>query len=123
VSLNISQLELLYADLKNAPNSVVRNAKIAIKKTALDIERNAKAIVPVDTGNLKNSIGHSDMRSLSRDSMAVEIGPTANYGRYVELGTSRMAPQAFMGPSLDRHVPAFNEAMAQLGAEVFTNGR
>ncbi|WP_275779700.1 HK97-gp10 family putative phage morphogenesis protein [Paenarthrobacter sp. Y-19] len=114
---NISSLELLYADLGGASKRVVEMSKVVIKKTALDIERNAKAIVPVDTGNLKNSIGHSDMRMLSSEHLQVDIGPTANYGQYVEFGTSVQAPQAFMGPSLDRFSGQFEQAMAQLGAE------
>jgi HK97 gp10 family phage protein len=118
-TFDISQLELAIVDLKSAPREVRDKAKQVLKKSAFDVERNAKAIVPVDTGNLKNSIGHSDMRNISRDNLAVEVGPTANYGRFVELGTSRMPPQAFMGPSLDRVAPAFSDAMAQLGAEVF----
>lgn len=112
---DIGQIESLYKDLSNAPRVVVEGAKVVIKKVALDIERNAKAIVPVKTGNLKNSIGHSDMRQLSAEHLQVDIGPTANYGIYVELGTSRMAPQAFMGPSLDRFSPVFEQAMQQLG--------
>lgn len=114
---NISSLEVIAADFRRAGPRAVARAKIVLKKTALDIERNAKAIAPVDTGNLKNSIGHSDMRLLSGSNMAVEIGPTANYGGYVEHGTSRMAPQAYMGPSLDRFAGPFEQAMAQVGEE------
>jgi HK97 gp10 family phage protein len=114
---NISSLELLYTDLGNAGKRAVEMAKLVIKKTALDIERNAKAIAPVDTGNLKNSIGHSDMRMLSSEHLQVDIGPTAEYGQYVEFGTSTQAPQAFMGPSLDRFSGPFEQAMAQIGAE------
>lgn len=114
---NISSLELLASDLSKAGPRALARAKLVIKKTALDIERNAKAIAPVDTGNLKNSIGHSDMRLLSRTYMQVDIGPTANYGQFVELGTSRMAPQAYMGPSLDRYAGPFEQAMEQLGRE------
>lgn len=114
---NIVSVEGVYLDLQQAGKRTIELAKLAIKKTALDIERNAKAIVPVDTGKLKGSIGHSDMRMLSAASMQVEIGPTANYGQFVELGTSRQAPQAYMGPSLDRYEPVFAQAVEQLGLE------
>lgn len=117
MGVNISSLELLHKDLGKAGPRARDRTKTVIKKIALDIEANAKQIAPVDTGNLKSSIGHSDLRLLSADHMLVDVGPTANYGQYVELGTSRQAPQAFMGPSADRFAPTFAKAMEQLGAE------
>lgn len=117
MGIQISSLELLHKDLGKAGKRTVERSKIVIKKVAADIESNAKQIVPVDFGNLRNSIGHSDMRLLSADHMVVDIGPTADYGLYVELGTSRQAPQAYMGPSADRFTPQFEQAMEQLGSE------
>lgn len=114
---SIASLELVATQFRMAGPLAVAKAKVVLKKTALDIERNAKAIAPVDTGNLKGSIGHSDLRTLSAANLAVEVGPTANYGGFVELGTSTQAPQAYMGPSLDRHSGPFQQAMAQLGEE------
>jgi HK97 gp10 family phage protein len=114
---NISSVEGVYLELSQAGPKAIERAKVALRKTALDIERNAKAIVPVDTGNLKNSIGHSDLRMLLAASMSVEVGPTAEYGQYVELGTSTQAPQAYMGPSLDRFEGPFAMAIEQLGLE------
>jgi HK97 gp10 family phage protein len=112
------QLRRLAADIAKAAATTGRRAQTVVRKTAYDIERTAKNLVPVDTGNLKGSIGHSDARAVGRSgSLAIEIGPTANYGIYVEMGTSRMAPQPFMGPAADQHTPAFEQAMAQLGLE------
>lgn len=90
--------------------------KKVVQKTALDIERDAKLKAPVDTGNLKGSIGHSDLR-LGGTDYSVEIGPTANYGVFVERGTSRMAPQPYLGPAADRHEGPFAQAMAQIAEE------
>ncbi|WP_285240065.1 HK97-gp10 family putative phage morphogenesis protein [Pseudarthrobacter sp. MEB009] len=114
---NITSVEGVYKDLAAAGPRTVERAKLVLKKTALDIEANAKAIAPVDFGNLKESIGHSDLRTLSATNLSVEIGPTVNYGQYVELGTSRQAPQAYMGPSLDRFSGPFEQAVAQLGLD------
>lgn len=110
-------LRSLSADLTAAGRQVGNRAREVVRKTAYDIERDAKAFVPVDTGNLKSSIGHSDLRIENTGTISAEIGPTANYGLFVEAGTSRHAPQAYMGPAADRHAPSFAEAMAQLGAE------
>ncbi|MGN7250053.1 HK97-gp10 family putative phage morphogenesis protein [Arthrobacter sp. SAFR-014] len=111
-------LRRLSADLARAARTTGQRAQIVVRKTAKDIEATAKNLVPVDTGNLKGSIGTSDLRTVGRSgSLSAEIGPTANYGVFVEQGTSRMAPQPFMGPAADRHTGAFEQAMAQLGQE------
>lgn len=112
------QLRRLSADIARAAATTGKRAQLVVRKTAIDIERSAKNMVPVDTGNLKGSIGHSDLRGVGRSgSLGAEIGPTANYGAFVELGTSRMAPQPYMGPAADLHAPAFEQAMQQLGLE------
>lgn len=111
-------LRRLAADIARAAATTGARAQQVVRKTAYDIERTAKNLVPVDTGNLKSSIGHSDARAVGRSgTLAIEIGPTANYGLFVEQGTSRMAPQPYMGPAADLHEPAFNEAMRLLGEE------
>lgn len=111
-------LRKLSADIAKAAKTTGARAQVVIRKTAIDIESDAKKIAPVDTGNLKGSIGHSDLRTVGRSrSLVVEIGPTASYGVFLEQGTSRAAPQPFMGPAADRHTPGFEQAMAQLGVE------
>lgn len=101
----------LAADLTRAAVTVDPLARVVVAKTARDIEADAKVFAPVDTGNLKGSIT-SDI-----DGLKAEIGPTANYGIYQELGTSKMAPQPFMGPAADRRAGPFEKAMAQLAED------
>ena len=48
------------------------------------------------------------------------VGPTADYGRFVEYGTSRMAPQAFMGPSFDRNAALYVQACEAIGMKAAT---
>ena len=113
-----SQLRKLSADIGKAIGTTGPRAQLVVRKTAKDIEATAKLKAPVDTGNLKSSIGTSDLRGVGQSGgLVAEIGPTANYGIYVEMGTDRMAPQPYMGPAADAHTPAFEEAMAQLGLE------
>lgn len=52
----------------------------------------------VDTGNLRSSITHV----VGRDAQGayVEIGTNVFYGRFLELGTSRMQPYPFLVPAL-----------------------
>jgi HK97 gp10 family phage protein len=111
-----AELGRLAADLRSAPHRVGVKALVVVRKTALDVEADAKALAPVDTGNLRSSIGRSE-RTWS-DGIEVEVGPTAFYGGFVEWGTSRHGPQAYMGPALNRREPGFLAAMEELANEV-----
>lgn len=86
-------------------------AKTLVKKVGLDTVTRAQALVPVDTGNLKNSIGVD----FDADELGFEAGPTANYGHYVEYGTSRMSPRPYMRPAFDRATEPLDELLAQIG--------
>lgn len=108
MSLDVSQLNILAVDLGATGARTTAAAARVVAKTAADIERDAKAFAPVDTGNLRNSIS-SSLRGLQ-----AEIGPTASYAAFVEYGTSRTGPAAFMGPALDRNSGAFVDALAAL---------
>lgn len=114
----VEDLNRLSADLQSAGTRAGAAASTVVRRTALAVERDAKAFAPVDTANLRSSIS-MDLVSDGR-SAAVEavVGPTANYGAYVEFGTSRAAPRAYMGPALDRNAGAFADAIAQLGGDV-----
>jgi HK97 gp10 family phage protein len=121
-SMDPSEINRLAHSFEQSAANVGQAAQQVVRKTALDIEATAKQFVPVDTGNLKGSIGHSDLRSVGQSgALEARIGPTANYGHYVEFGTSRMGPAAYMGPALDRHSGPFEQAMSIL-AERAANG-
>lgn len=112
------ELKAFGATLENAPKVVRQRAQMVVRKTAKDIERDAKLKAPYDTGNLKNSISTSDLRTVGQSGdLTAEVGPTANYGIYLEMGTSRMAAQPFMGPAADKHEPAFAQALEILAEE------
>ena len=100
-------------------------ARVIVRKTAMDIVRDAKAIAhqkfsPQATGATANSIGTSDLRSVgTMGDLTVEIGPTTYYAWFVENGTSRMAPKPFMGPAADRNEGPFQQAMSNIAEEGF----
>lgn len=118
VSFDASELNKLAADLGIAAPRVGASAATVVRRTAAAIERDAKIFVPVDTGNLKNSISTDILGSGAGVEIEAQIGPTASYGVYVELGTSRMAPHAYMGPALDRNSPGFVDAMGQVVGDI-----
>jgi len=111
-SVDPSQIIKLDAELAAASAVVVKKVSTAIAKTALDIEADSKALCPVDTGFLRNSIS-SDIKPLE-----AEIGPTAEYGAYVEYGTSRAGPQPYITPSFDRRSSSLVSAIEQAGGDI-----
>ena len=116
VSGDFSELRDLAADLSKAGPEAAERAKVVVRKTALDVEASAKVYAPVDTGFLRTSIGNTV--TIGGDVIEAEVGPTAEYGLYVELGTSRMAPQPYLAPAFDRVEPGFVAAMEQIGGEI-----
>lgn len=85
-------------------------AAAAVLKAAHDIEGLAKRVVPVDTGNLKNSI------QVAEDGdMAATIGPRGvEYDYYVEMGTRRMASRPYLRPAAEHVRASFVTAMEQI---------
>lgn len=103
IKLDLGALAALAAALKP-------KAEQLVAKGTLDVEARAKALAPVDTGNLKNSIG-SHAAGLTG---VVAVG--ADYGAYVEWGTTKTAAQPYLGPAVEAVRPGFEAAAAALFA-------
>ena len=69
-------------------------------------ESYAKALCPVDTGNLRNSITHAQ-----QDENTEVIGTNVEYAPYVELGTARMAARPYLRPAAENHGPEYKLIM------------
>lgn len=118
MEIDARELAALGVDLQTSSGRLGQRASAAIRKTAYDIEADAKALAPVDTGALQGSISTSITGDGRTGTMEAEIGPTVEYAGYVEHGTSRMAPQPYMRPAFDRRAPGLEKAFEQLAGEV-----
>ena len=119
VTIDLTQVAELAADLTRAGLLAGVKARTVVAKTAMDITADAQALAPVDTGNLKGSIG----ADIDADGMGATIGPTAAYGIWQEYGTSTQPGKPFLGPAFDRRMPGFLAAMGQIGASSITATR
>lgn len=89
----------MMAKLKWHGDKAIKNMEqavnMALTASALIVEGQAKALVPVDTGNLKGSITHEVKEKEAR------VGTNVEYAPFVELGTSKMAAQPYLNPALE----------------------
>lgn len=118
----IDDLNRVVADLESSVGRIGAKGSAIVRKSTLDGERLAKQFAPVDTGHLRGSITHEFRGDGRHGVMEGEWGPEADYGSFVEWGTSRMAPHAFAGPSLDRVTPDFIAATEAI-ADPLDGGR
>lgn len=72
--------------IAKAPKGIAEGAEI--------VRDNAKAICPVDTGNLRASLESKS------SGMQATVGTNVEYGIYQEFGTYKMAAQPYLRPSL-----------------------
>lgn len=107
------ELRALARDLRALSVDARRRAGTAVIKAVADTKRDAKILAPVDTGTLRASITGTTTRNVA--GAVGEVGPTVDYGIYVELGTSRAPGQPFLGPAFDRNAPLFEQALRGIG--------
>jgi hypothetical protein len=98
----INDLNVVAAEIRNGTVKGLLSADKVWRASTFAVQRWAQSFVPVDTGNLRSSITVEFRGGLLSGVMESEIGPEASYGSYVEYGTSRFAPRAYMGPAMDR---------------------
>lgn len=83
-------------ELFNSPSGEVARD---LQRRALQVDRAAKRLCPVDTGRLRSSI--TNELGTDAQGLLAAVGTNVEYAPYVELGTSRMAAQPFLLPALE----------------------
>jgi hypothetical protein len=71
------------------------------------MEGRATQVVPVRTGFLRSTIYHR----VDRGALTLELGATADYALYVEMGTRRMAAEPYIRPAWDAHQDQLLQAL------------
>lgn len=115
VNFDAHQMTQLCGRVKTSGPRAGARAAQALRKTAFDIEADAKTLAPIDTGNLRSSIITAIAGDGRFGAMEATITAEAEYSAYVEFGTSTQAGQPFMMPAFERRVPLLEEALGAIG--------
>ena len=113
----------LLDSLKQFPQNIQNNVLVgAVRAGAKPLVDAAKANVPVDTANLKKSIGINRKKTKDKSQVWFTVSPRKGgkkdgfYVHMVEFGTSKMAAQPFMRPAFEsqdkQSIEAVKEYMA-----------
>lgn len=117
VTVDVSQMDALVLDARAAIAANPGHVRAAMIKTVAGTKRDAQAFAPVDTGYLRSSItGQTGPSTAGGVEGVVQAG--ASYAGYVEFGTSRIAPHAFLGPAFDRNAPGLVSALAAIKSKL-----
>lgn len=112
ISFDFSEVAALAVTLGAAASADLGKVRQAVAKATYDTEADGKANAAVDTGTMRNSI------TSTVSGYTGEVGPTVEYAPFVEYGTSRMGPQPFMGPALEKNVAPFIDGVADAAGDM-----
>lgn len=93
VKITVAGLDRTQRKWKNLSKNLQKALNVGIQNALVPLTRRAKMEAPVDTGYLRNNIIPD--RSVS-DGVG-HLNSWADYSRFVEYGTSRQAPNPYMG--------------------------
>jgi HK97 gp10 family phage protein len=110
IDIDIEGLNTVVASMALHSVAAISKGQELVRASAQRVVATSQQLVPVDTAATRNSIHATP----TDGGLGAEIGPTTSYAPYLEFGTVKMAPRAFMGPALDRETPGFIEGAAQI---------
>ena len=124
-------VRIVFNHIPRVTQATVQRAKAAVAKASKNVETTAKvsmtgpkgglmygshqASAPgeppaSDSGNLANSIGVT----FEDEGLTGLIGPSAEYGIFLEFGTTKMAARPFMTPAAEKEREPFIAAMRKI---------
>ena len=107
----------LSVDLTSGWINFAQDIDNLVGQSAFQIERDAKIDCPKATGTLAGSIearNQSDMWAGGQPDIIWTIGPSAEYGIFVEFGTIYMRERPYLFPAAEREEPRLQKAIQQL---------
>lgn len=102
ITLTNNHLTRIAAELRPKASAIVR-------KTAFQIEADAKQRAAVDTGAMRGSI-----QAVMDTDLEATIAVGVDYAAYVEYGTYKMPAQPYMTPAAEAARPSFDAAFQKI---------
>lgn len=93
--------------VRGAPALIPEKVQAALEDVMQATAEAARGYCPVRTGYLRSTI-YSKV-----DGFNAEVGATADYAAYVELGTSRMSAEPFLRPAFEAMKPEIAAALLE----------
>lgn len=106
--VRIDGFDKLEAKLKR--NTDLGAVRTVVRKNGAELQGKTQKNAPVDSGNLKRSIG----LDITDNGMTAEVEPTADYAAYVEYGTRFMEAQPYLKPAYDEQKKKFVKDLNEL---------
>lgn len=95
-----------------AASGIDRLGTKAATKVGTRAAETARKAAPTDTGRLSRSI------RVKVDGARAVVETDLYYARFQEFGTSKMAPNPFMGPAFQRHAPELVREVEGIADEI-----
>lgn len=102
VSIGLSGADAALAKIRAYGAKKRGEFEAIIATSALEIESDAKALAPVDSGRLRASI-----RANFENRLKVTVGTPVEYAPFVEFGTVRQRAQPFLIPAIEANRERF----------------
>lgn len=99
LTVEIKGINELLAKAERYAEDVPQRLGAALTRGALLVEREAKALAPVDTGRLRASITHGV--TVTPVGAEATVGTGVEYAVFQEFGTSRQPAQPFLFPAFE----------------------
>lgn len=109
--------------LNRYSGGVVEDVQRATAHAAIEVQKEARIMTPVDTGRLRASItvqrvgnSVSAFRSLTGRSAMItyQVGTNVEYAKPVEFGTQRQRPQPYLRPAYNIVIPEYKAALKRI---------
>lgn len=111
LTVDTSDLQKLGDNAAAAAAMVPDELVTAMTRSVSLVERDAKTLVPVATGNLQRSI--TNEVTGGADGAVGTVGTNVSYARYVEDGTYKMRARPYLKPSLQKNLAAIGREFEQ----------
>lgn len=109
VDIDVIGMDDIIKKLKILPERVQKNVLTgAIRASTKPIIKEARNLVPKDSGTLKKSIGTKKRRSRDKNIIHFSVSPQKGgknngwYAHFVEFGTVKQTAQPFMRPAFEK---------------------